>query len=105
VSAAWVVRDSDGVEIGAARDRRQALYNADMGNDHEAYRELREGSNGPYNGFTVTRETLLTPAHAAVIAAAKAWAASAPEDGPHECERLLNAVAALRTTNLTEALK
>ena len=58
MSAVWVVRDNDG-ELDAAftKEFRAVAY---MGQHYD-------------NGVTVTRETLLTPAHAAVIKAAKAW--------------------------------
>ena len=51
-----------------------------------------------HDGFTLTRETLLTPEMAAVIEAAKAWADN--EDGSEFeselCENVLAAVATLR---------
>ena len=58
MTAVWVVRDKDG-ELDAAftKEFRAVAY---MGQHY-------------VGGVTVTRETLLTPAHAAVIEAAKAW--------------------------------
>ncbi len=48
-------------------------------------------------GWTTTRETLLTPEMAAVIEAVKAWAYSeGSEFGLEECEKLLSAVNTLR---------
>jgi hypothetical protein len=49
------------------------------------------------DGWKTTRETLLTPEMAAVIAAAKAWAYSdGSEFGLEESEKLFSAVNALR---------
>ena len=58
MTAVWVVRDKDG-ELDAAftKEFRAVAY---MGQHY-------------VGGVTVTRETLLTPAHAAVIDAAVAW--------------------------------
>ena len=74
MSAVWVVRDADGGPLGVGMWRGSAIDDADFGGDDLVMEELSGGSDGPFNGFTVTRETLLTPAQAAVIAAAKAYA-------------------------------
>jgi hypothetical protein len=55
--------------------------------------------------WTVTRETLLTPEMAAVIAAAEAWAYARPDEFVDKDYRLLDAVRALRTTTPTEDTK
>ena len=58
MTAVWVVRDDDKVEAAFPRE-----------DDAVDYRHLYGAAD-----MTVTRETLLTPAHAAVIEAAKVMA-------------------------------
>ena len=80
MSAVWVVRDADGYPRGVSMWRWSAIDDAYFGGDDLAMEELSGGSDGPFNGFTVTRETLCTPAQAAVLEAAKAlYIASAVE--------------------------
>ncbi len=70
MSAVWVVRD--------ATLNRQAVFLYEHPARHIADRN---------NGFTVTRETLLTPAQAAVIAAAKAQADAGKVHMDCECDQ------------------
>ena len=89
MSDVWVVRSPNGKVIGAStfNDRAiaEALNVTIMMDSRKALIETRElyfddnGKAGTYScdGFTLTRETLLTPAHAAVIEAAKALRDSA----------------------------
>jgi hypothetical protein len=77
MSAVWVVRNREGEVMRVVLREFDAVATV-----------------GEFGG-TVTRETLLTPAQAAVIEAAKAWAEAAWENGPADL-LLLGAVQALR---------
>ncbi len=85
MSGVWVVRCPKGKMIGASTFNDRAIKEAQSGTiNMDSRKALNEawnlylddrGEAGTYScdGFTLTRETLLTPAHAAVIEAAKAW--------------------------------
>ena len=84
MSDVWVVRSPNGKVIGASTFNDRAIKEAQSGTiKMDSRKALNEtwgrycddnGKAGTYScdGFTLTRETLLTPAHAAVIEAAKA---------------------------------
>jgi hypothetical protein len=85
MSDVWVVRCPNGKVIGASTFTECAIKEAQSGTiKMDSRKALNEtwnrfwddgGEAGTYScdGFALTRETLLTPAHAAVIEAAKAW--------------------------------
>lgn len=84
MTAVWVVRDKDGHFVNA-------------------HSNMLEAMDAAYSDETVTRKTLLTPAHAAVIEAAKVMAdvIRHPKTGGYgeylsARDGLLNTVAALR---------
>lgn len=87
----WVVRDPSGVRLGAAIERRvvegcvhygdgvfAALENARVTTSDHVRRRLEFAAENnasdryEQDGYTLALETLMTPAHQAVIAAAKA---------------------------------
>lgn len=115
-----MVRTPEGKALGAGIERRYERYGVEYGdgpfaaldnarrtlNDY-VHRQLgyaaEKADDVQYEceGYTLTRETLLTPAQAAVIAAAKAYVDARVKDqlGPSECDAadvLLAAVTTLR---------
>ena len=104
MSAVWVVRDAEGYPLGVGMWRWSAIDDADFGGDDLAMEELSGGSDGPFNGFTVTRETLCTPAQSAVIAAAKAYGeASSRVVAAANADKTLDAASAISASGIIEA--